>query len=187
MQPNAGRAADSGLWLGVLLIGLGLVFMIAIFLPQGFMATVSQFGWPLLIVIPGITLLVLGITVRGVPALCVPGAMVTITGILLAVQNSFDLYATWAYAWALIAPGGVGLGMWLQGLVTGSPGLRANGLRLMGTGALLFLGFAAFFEGLLHISGRDFGVVGQAFLPAVLILFGLVLLIRRALPAGPNA
>jgi hypothetical protein len=169
------------------LIALGFIFLVAIFLPQGFMSALSQLGWPLLIVIPGITLLVLGLTVKGVHALCVPGAIVTITGIVLGIQNSFDLYATWAYAWALIAPGGVGLGMWLQGLVTGSPALRANGLRLMGTGALLFLGFAAFFEGLLHISGRDFGVVGQAFLPAVLILFGLLLLVRRALPAGPSS
>jgi hypothetical protein len=150
------------------------------------MSALSQFGWPLLILIPGVTLLVLGLTVNGVHGLCVPGAVVTILGIVLGIQNGFDLFATWAYAWALIAPGGVGLGMWLQGMVTGSPGLRANGVRLMGMGALLFLGFAAFFEGLLHISGRDFGPVGQAFLPAVLILFGLLLLVRRALPFGRN-
>jgi hypothetical protein len=57
----------------------------------------------------------------------------------------------------------------------------------MTTGALLFLGFGAFFEGLLHISGRDFGVVGQAFLPVVLILFGVLLLVRRVLQPGPTS
>jgi hypothetical protein len=186
MQPNPRRAADGGLWLGVLLVALGMIFLAAIFVPQGFVTSLSQLGWPLLIVIPGITLLVLGLTGSGVQGLCIPGAVLTILGIVLAVQNAFDLYPTWAYAWALIAPGGVGLGMWLQGTVAASPGLRANGLRLMATGALLFLGFGAFFEGLLHISGRDFGVVGQAFLPVVLILFGVLLLARRALQAGPN-
>jgi hypothetical protein len=187
MQPNPQRAARGGLWLGVLLIALGIVFLIAIFLPQGLVSGLSQFGWPLLIIIPGLALVVLGMTVRGAQSLCIPGSMTTIVGIVLGVQNAFDLYATWAYAWALVAPAGVGLGMSLQGTVTASPGLRANGVRLMTTGALLFLGFGAFFEGLLHISGRDFGAVGQAFLPAVLILFGVLLLARRVLTTGPNA
>src|SRR5439155_4736421 len=175
------RAADGGLWLGVLLIVMGLIFLVATFVPQGFVSNVSQFGWPLLVIIPGVTVLALGITVRGVQGLCIPGSMLTILGIVLAVQNAFDLYATWAYAWALVAPGGTGVGMWLQGVVAASPELRANGLRVMTTGVLLFLGFGAFFEGLLHISGRDFGVAGQAFLPAVLILFGVLLLVRRVL------
>ena len=187
MQPDSARAANSGLWLGVILIALGLLLLVAILLPQTFVSNLSQFGWPLLIIIPGAALVVLGMTVRGLSALCVPGSIVTIVGVVLGIQNAFDLYASWAYAWALVAPGGAGLGMWLQGIASGSPGLQANGLRLMGTGALLFLGFAAFFEGLLHISGRDFGVAGQAFLPAVLILFGVLLLVRRALTTGPNS
>jgi len=187
MQTKPRRTADGGLWLGVLLIALGLIFLVAIFLPQGFVTGLSQLGWPLLIVIPGITLLVMGMTVSGVHVLCIPGGMITILGIVLGIQNAFDLYATWAYAWALIAPGGVGLGMWLQGMVTASPEARTNGVRLMGTGALLFLGFGAFFEGLLHISGRDFGVVGQAFLPAVLILFGVLLLVRQVLRGSPGS
>src|SRR5437867_1940737 len=98
MQPHPERAANGGLWLGVILIVLGLLFLLAILMPQSFAADLSQFGWPLLI-----------------------------------------------------------------------------------------LGFAAFFEGLLHISGRDFGVVGQAFLPAVLILFGVLLLVRRVLATHPDS
>jgi len=41
----------------------------------------------------------------------IPGSIITIAGLVLAVQNTFDLFATWAYAWALVAPGGVGLGI----------------------------------------------------------------------------
>src|SRR5215472_5065958 len=49
--------------------------------------------------------------------LCVPGGIVIMAGVVLFVQNVFDLFATATYAWALVAPGGVGLGMWLQGMV----------------------------------------------------------------------
>ena len=53
----------------------------------------------------------------------------------------------------------------------------------MGIGAAIFLVGAAFFEGVLHISGREFGFVGQVLLPALLIALGVWLLVRRALPA----
>jgi lipopolysaccharide export LptBFGC system permease protein LptF len=118
-----------------------------------------------------------------VSGLCIPGAIVTMAGVVLAVQNTFDLYATWAYAWALVAPGGAGLGLFIQGLTTGRPALRAAGLRTMGIGAALFLVGAAFFEGVLHLSGKEFGFVGQLVLPLLLIAAGAWLLVRRALPA----
>ena len=187
MRPQLRPGENGTLWLGLLLLVLGLVFLGAIFVPQGVIGGVGHLGWPLLIVVPGVTLIVVGMTTDGVSGLCIPGGILTVLGVVLGIQNGFDLYSAWAYAWALVAPGGVGLGIWLQGIATASPALRASGVRLMATGALLFLGFAAFFEGLLHISGRDFGVVGQAFLPAVLILFGVLLLLRRALPAGAGS
>lgn len=186
MQQNAGLRSDGKLWLGVLLVVLGLLFLGAIFVPQGIINGLSELAWPLLIAVSGITLLVLGLTMQGASGLCIPGGILTVLGMVLGIQNAFDLFGTWTYAWALIAPGSVGLGIWLQGLKTGSADLRANGVRLMAIGGLLFLGFAAFFEGLLHVSGRSFGIVGQAFLPGVLILFGVLLLVRRSLPAGRN-
>jgi hypothetical protein len=105
-----------------------------------------------------------------------------LTGIVLAIQNTFDLFATWAYAWALVAPGGVGLGLLIQGLTTGQPALRAAGVRTMGIGAAIFLVGLAFFEGVIHISGRELGLVGQLLLPLLLIVAGAWLLLRRALP-----
>lgn len=170
----------------MLLVVMGLLFLGAIFVPQGIVTGLSQLAWPLLIAVCGITLLVLGLTMQGVSGLCIPGSILTVLGLVLGIQNAFELFGTWAYAWALIFPGSVGLGIWLQGVKTASVELRANGLRLMAVGALLFLAFAAFFEGLLHISGRSFGIVGQAFLPGVLILFGVLLLVRRSLPARRN-
>ena len=54
----------------------------------------------------------------------------------------------------------------------------------MGIGAALFLVGAAFFEGLIHISGREFGYVGQLVLPTLLVAVGVWLLLRWALPAN---
>src|SRR5437879_13650658 len=102
MQPHPARAANSGLWLGVILIGLGLLLLLAIILPQTFVSNLTQLGWPLLIVIPGLALVVLGMTVRGLSALCVPGSIVTIFVLVLGIQNAFDLYAYVAYASALL-------------------------------------------------------------------------------------
>jgi hypothetical protein len=123
-----------------------------------------------------------GMTVQGLGALCIPGAIVTTAGLVLGVQNIFDLFATWSYAWALVAPGGVGLGMWLQGVATGSSGLRAAGWRTMGAGVIVFLLGAVFFEGIIHVSGRNFGFFGRVLLPLLLIGLGIWLLVRRNMP-----
>lgn len=162
----------------------GAAYLLAQYVPRPFFEfDVGHYGWPLFVLIPGLALLVVGATNRAMSGLCVPGAVVTITGIVLAVQNTFDLFATWAYAWALVAPSGVGLGLYIQGLTTGQPVLRDSGLRTMGIGAAIFLVGAAFFEGVIHISGKELGFVGQLLLPLLLIVAGAWLLLRRALPA----
>ena len=45
------------------------------------------------------------------------GGIVTMIGVVLAVQEAYGLYQTWAYAWALVAPGGVGVGLTVYGLL----------------------------------------------------------------------
>jgi hypothetical protein len=177
------RRASGSLLLGVLLVLLGIAYLVGQYVPRPFIQLdLGHYGWPLFVIIPGLALLVAGASSRAASGLCIPGAIVTMTGLVLAVQNTFDLFATWAYAWALIAPGGVGVGLWLQGLVTGNPGLRAAGLRTMGIGVAIFLVGAAFFEGVIHVSGRELGPVGQLILPVLLIAVGIWLLLRRGLP-----
>jgi hypothetical protein len=179
------RRAGGSLILGLLLIVVGAAYLIGQYAPRPFAdIDVGHYGWPLFVIVPGIVMLAAGISNRASSGLCIPGAIVTVAGVVLAIQNAFDLFATWAYAWALVAPGGAGLGVFIQGIVTGQAGQRAAGLRTMGIGVTIFLVGAAFFEGVIHISGREFGVVGQLLLPALLIVVGLWLLVRRALPAG---
>ena len=177
------RRASGSLILGLLLVLVGAAYLFGQYVPRPLFAVdLGHYGWPLFVIVPGLALLAVGVTNRSVSGLCIPGAIVTMTGIVLAIQNTFDLFATWAYAWALVAPGGVGLGLFIQGVTTGQPALRAAGLRTMGIGAAIFLVGAAFFEGVIHISGKEFGFVGQLVLPLLLIAVGAWLLVRRALP-----
>jgi hypothetical protein len=177
------RRATGSLVLGLLLVLVGIAYLVGQYVPRpSFQVDLGHYGWPLFVIIPGLALMAIGATNRGASGLCIPGAIIIVTGLVLAIQNTFDLYATWAYAWALVAPGGVGIGLWVQGLVTGSPGQRAAGLRTTGTGLAIFLVGAAFFEGVIHISGRELGAVGQLILPALLVAVGVWLLIRRGLP-----
>jgi hypothetical protein len=182
MERTAGGPA---LVLGVILVLIGIAYLALEFIPRRFLEIdIAHYGWPLFVIVPGLVLIGVGMTMGGLAGLCIPGAIVTMTGIVLLVQNAFDIFATWSYAWALVAPGGVGLGMWLQGVVSGSPSLRAAGSRTMGGGLILFMLGAVFFEGVIHVSGRDFGFIGRVLLPLLLIVAGIVLLVRRTMPTG---
>jgi len=174
---------DAWAWIGIALVALGLLALAAEFLPSSTF-DLGHYLWPLFVILPGVAFLVVGLTIEGVSGFLIPGAIITVTGLVLALQNTFDAWATWAYAWALIAPGAVGAGIMLQGWVRRSPALRAIGGRLLWSGLGVFVVLGAFFEGVLHISGFDLGPVGKVLLPGVLILAGVVLLVRRAVASA---
>ncbi|HEV8489292.1 MAG TPA: hypothetical protein VGQ58_05850 [Candidatus Limnocylindrales bacterium] len=90
---------------------------------------------------------------RGGAGLAIAGGITTVTGLVLAFQNATGLWATWAYAWALVAPGGAGLGLLLYGLFTWQPDFVARGRGTLLVGLVLFVGFAIFFEGFIGLSG----------------------------------
>jgi hypothetical protein len=174
---------------GMLVLG-GLLLVVGVLALAGRGLGVDAFelGWPLFVISPGLLLFALAVTARGPAgaALAVPAGIVTMVGIVLAVQNATDLWATWAYAWALVAPGGVGLGLLTYGLVTGQPESVRAGLPILGVGLGLFLGFGLFFEGVLGLNGR--AIVGaESLLAGGLVVLGLVLLAGGLLNRRPNA
>ena len=171
---------DTRAWIGIGLVVLGVAALAAEFAPvPAFDA--GHYLWPVFVILPGVAFLVAGSTLEGVSGLVIPGAIITIAGLVLAVQNTFDTWATWAYAWALVAPGGVGVGLLLQGWLRRSPDQRRIGWRLLWLGVGIFLLLGAFFEGVVHLSGFDFGPAGKVLVPGLLILAGVALLVRRAL------
>ena len=163
--------------LGVILIVVGLLFLLG----QALRIDVGRLGWPFFVIVPGVVLLAYGVLEARRPTggLVIPGMIVTTVGLLLLYQNASDHWESWAYAWALVAPTSVGVGIALLGALNGNARQVRGGLWTAGTGLVLFLAFAAFFEGALHISGRDFGVVGSIGFPLVLILVGVLVLVSR--------
>ena len=138
----------------------------------------TQSGWPLFIIIPGLTLLVVGFVNVGAVA-TIPGGLLTVLGVVLAYASSTGDWPVWAYAWALVVPGGIGLGMYLQALRDHDQHALRTARTLLAISVMIFLVGFVLFESILGISGRDyFGPVGKAALPLLLILVGVILLVR---------
>ncbi|GEM_PF-995188 len=169
------RRGGSSLALGIVLVVVGIFAFVVV------MAGVdlTQYGWPLFVIIPGLTLLVVGFAGVGSVA-TIPGGIVTMLGLVLAYQNSSGDWPTWAFAWALVVPGGVGLGMYLQALRDHDQQSLRTGRTLLFISAMIFIIGFVLFESILGISGRDYGGFGKAALPLLLIVIGIILLVRSA-------
>jgi hypothetical protein len=173
VRPAGARSGGSSMALGIVLVVVGL-FALGVVV---FGIDLTQYGWPLFVIVPGLTLLVVGFVGGGVGA-SVPGGIVTMLGLVLAYQSSSGDWASWAFAWALVAPGGVGLGLYLQALRDRDPVMLRRGRTLIFIAALIFMIGFVFFESILGISGTDYGIFGKAALPGLLIVIGIILLVR---------
>jgi hypothetical protein len=162
-----------GIAVGLVLIALGGLFL----LDQVGVFDVVDVGWPLFVVVPGALLYVWGLSMAGREGagLAVGGGITMVVGLILAVQNATGLWATWAYAWALVGPGGTGIGLLGYGLAHRDQGLVANGLRSLGFGLALFVAFGLFFEGVIGLSGAPFLTTDIG--PVVLIVVGGAVLV----------
>jgi hypothetical protein len=171
--PAPRRRGGSSTALGIVLVVVGL-FALGVVV---FGIDLTSYGWPLFVIIPGLTLLVLGFVGLG-PGASIPGGILTMLGLVLAYQSASGDWPSWAFAWALVAPFGVGLGMYLQALRDRDPMALRRGRNLMFAGAIIFMIGFVFFESILGISGNDYGIFGKAALPALLIVIGIILLVR---------
>ncbi|MRR13769.1 hypothetical protein EG835_15275, partial [bacterium] len=124
-----------GVLLGVTLIIAGIGLTLAQVL--GF--AVLRIGWPLLVIVPGVLFVLAAFSVppgKGISYLAVPGSMVLATGIVLQAQTVSGDWQSWSYAWALIAPASLGLGLLVAGARERSRVVRIVGASLLGAGAL---------------------------------------------------
>ena len=167
-----GSQHDSGVVLGALLIVAGFVYLVARFAQFD----VGPNAWPLLVILAGVALVVIAVLTRSAVGLAVPGTILTVVGLILAVQNAFGLWATWSYAWALVFPGAIGLGTAIMGAAQHDSRQVDSGIRAALTGIAMFAIFGLFFEGILHVSGVAVGSTIGIVLPIAVIAVGLALL-----------
>jgi hypothetical protein len=161
---------------GAILIAIGLLSLFGQ-LFSGF--SFWSYLWPLMIIgIGGMFFIGMFAGGKSAAGLAIPGSILTCIGLMMFFQNLANHWESWAYGWTIILFS-VGLGIFIMGLYTEDAQRRQSGLRVMRTGAILFIIFAGFFEGLIFSAFRGNGIQPYIF-PILLILLGAYLVIARS-------
>jgi hypothetical protein len=174
------RGPQGGLTFGVLLIVVGGLFLAG----QVWDIDWGRYGWPAFVIVPGLIMLVLGLAIphESGLGLAIPGGIVATVGLILAFQDSTNTYASWAYAWALVAPGSVGASIFLFGLLHRRLDLVDAGLRTASVGLALFVCFGLFFEVVIGLADGGQRNVMRDALPFLAIAMGAIIVLINVLP-----
>jgi hypothetical protein len=173
-QPPETRSGSPGAAvLGGILIVLGLLF----FVGNQLNIDIGEATWPLYVIAPGVALVTLGLTQRHGSGLTIFGSIVTMVGLVLLYQNATDHWESWAYAWALVGPGGSGIGMLLYGTRSGERKMARDGFWTILVALGIFGVGLVFFEGILGISGDRLPLPTWV-LPVAVIGIGVLVLVR---------
>ena len=158
--------ARGGVVTGVLLVMLGLVLLIY---PLTGINPWSVI-WPFCILVPGIAFFTVALAGgRSAAPFAIPASIFSTLGLMLFYQNTLGYFQSWAYTWALVVPGSIGLGLLLMGQWGGHTTVRRVGAYLAAAGLGLFICLAAIFEvGVFRSS-----MAARVGWPLVLIAFGL--------------
>jgi hypothetical protein len=166
---------------GVILMGLGGLFLIAQLLGGSFWA----YFWPYPIIAAGLTFLFAMVANgRGSGALAIPGSIITTIGVMLFIQNSFGWWESWSFAWTLIVVA-TGVGIYLMGIWNQAEKAKRTGLNVAGIGLLLLMLFGAFFG--MGFSFLGFGFAARMMWPIILIGIGAFLVLRGVVVIGQRS
>lgn len=172
------RSAASMIF-GIILVVLGILFLTAQFLR----IDLWSLAWPFFVIIPGLMFFA-GMIASGkgkAGGLAIPGSIVTTVGLILLYDNTFNAWATWSYAWALVFPTSIGLGLLIKGLwEEREPDVR-QGRQMVLVGLIIFVAAAVFFEVIIGIGA---GGLSSYFWSLALIALGVYLLVKRGLLAS---
>lgn len=159
---------------GGILVIVGIVFLLG----ELFDIHIGRFVWPFLIIGAGSVLFLLALTAEpsAGQALAMVGSIIGMVGLILLYQNITGHWASWAYAWALIAPTSPGIGLFLYGNLRDQPAAVKSGKDLMKVGLGIFMVAAIFFELIIGVGGLGIGRYGW---PLLLIILGILLLARN--------
>jgi hypothetical protein len=159
--------------LGGILIVLGLVF----FASQQLNIDIGEATWPFYGIAPGVAMVAFGLTQRHGSGLAIAGSIVSMVGLVLLYQNATDHWESWAYAWALVGPGGSGIGMLLYGTRSGDRKMARDGFWTILIAVGIFAAGLVFFEGIIGISGERLPLPNWV-LPVAVIVIGVLVLVR---------
>ena len=169
-----------GVTIGVLLIVLGVLFLAG----ESLHVDWGRYGWPMFVIVPGVVLMILGLAVPNEAGLgmAIPGGIITTVGLILAFQDSTGAYASWAYAWALVAPGSIGVSLLLYGLLHRRLDLLDAGLRTAAVGLGLFVGFGLLFENVIGLEETGSSTALRDAMPFMAVAMGVIIVLLNVLP-----
>lgn len=165
--------------LGAGLLLLGLILLIGELLHFSFGAVM----WPFIFIVPGATLVLSALNSddgHG-EGLAILGMMLITLGTLFFLQQILHMWASWSYAWALLAPTSIGIAQIVYGKNKNRDALVKNGSKLVEVGLTLFFVFFIFFEVLFNVSGKNLVPFGLPAFPVALILLGVFVMVRAYL------
>lgn len=164
---------------GTLLFG-GAILIIGIVLLLGelFQISFGRYLWPLFILIPGVVVFLSSLSMgKGGDAVAIVGGILSSVGVVLFLQNLTGFWASWAYAWSLIAPTSVGISQVVYGVVKKSDTHVKNGWEITKVGLIIFAVGFTFFELIIGLNGFGLGSFGLPVIPIGLIALGVIILI----------
>lgn len=157
--------------IGTALVGVGLFVLLAAI----FGGSVMGLAWPFFVLAPGLFLFYLlkqlGQKAAG---LAIPASMISSVGLILFYQNLTGHWSSWAYAWSLIVPTALGIGMAVYGDLARKKQVGDIGEKMARFGMGIFFFGLFFFEILLNISGIMSGMM-WLLVPLLFIAGGIYL------------
>ncbi len=143
----------------ILLIGIGLILMIAARIVGHLLKPVV---WPGYVILPGAIGVYLASREHNPQRqrlLAVAGMILTVTGLLLLYQAVFKHFASWAYAWALIVPGALGIASIQVGRWQNNAKMVNRGISAVRVAAAMFAFFWFVFDVVINVADKPFAAV----------------------------
>ena len=164
---------------GSLIAGAALIVLGGLFLLNQILdISIWRFLWPLFVLVPGIGMFAAVYSGGKQSAgLAIPASIVSTVGLILLLQSITDHWESGAYAWSLIFPTAVGLGMYVYGVRAEDEDTRQRGKGMLRVGAIIFVLLGVFFETIFAAGGSVFG---RIFWPVAIILLGVYMILSRS-------
>lgn len=176
--------AQSGFDRGALILGGGMLVMgFILLLGRLLHIPFGDFIWPFIFIVPGVLVFATALSTESSSGegLSILGGILTMLGFLFLAQSITNLWASWAYAWTLVAPTSIGLSQMVYGMRKNRDAIVQSGRKLANLGMGMFVIGFVFFELILGISGFGLARFGLPVFPMMLIFAGLVVLVNSFL------